>query len=280
MLAHGVRPEPSGDALRPAPHLETARADTICAVGRFSRWAWEHSTVRQTFQPGPVHPKRARATVGGTTHRLTWSDRNAGWRMKCSCGWLDSKVRMSERKAVMEGNKHVYAMRDGQGTSLQPAGGPVVTSRAGGRSKTEYPSKQLSDFATQIANATDADVAFIYESTRDISSIDPAGRQILVQEVQRRAAAGSRNRKLVQLDDEMHGATRHVVKYETFMEMVEEYGGLAALAKEAKDSPQGEIGYWHRLCTDGTECPPMSEQEFAEFWAALNRSHSNGQQAD
>lgn len=47
------------------------------------------------------------ATVGGVTHRLRWLDRNVGWRMGCSCGWADTKSRLSERRAVEAGNRHI-----------------------------------------------------------------------------------------------------------------------------------------------------------------------------
>jgi Domain of unknown function (DUF5679) len=78
----------------------------------FWRWAWKHSATRQLLV-GP--PKRKRkpvlTTAGGVTHRLTWADRNAGWRMRCSCGWLDPKLRWTENNAVWEGNRHALAAR-------------------------------------------------------------------------------------------------------------------------------------------------------------------------
>lgn len=56
-------------------------------------------------------PRLALATVNGRTHRLTWADRNAGWRMKCSCGWIDPKLRLGQRKAKNVGNAHVRSSR-------------------------------------------------------------------------------------------------------------------------------------------------------------------------
>lgn len=51
------------------------------------------------------------ATVGGKTHRLIWADRNAGWRFRCTCGWIDPKVRWTERNAINVGNAHVRSAR-------------------------------------------------------------------------------------------------------------------------------------------------------------------------
>jgi hypothetical protein len=59
-------------------------------------------------------PKRAMATVGGRTHRLVWADRHAGYRMKCSCGGIDPKLRWRERGAVEQGNRRVRAVQHGQ----------------------------------------------------------------------------------------------------------------------------------------------------------------------
>jgi hypothetical protein len=56
-------------------------------------------------------PQQAMATVGGTTHRLKWLDRNSGWRMGCSCGWVDSQLRLSQRSAINVGNAHVKGAR-------------------------------------------------------------------------------------------------------------------------------------------------------------------------
>lgn len=80
----------------------------IIGVG-MGRWFWKHSLVRQVV--APLKPKVVMGTVGGVTHRLRWADRNAGWRMRCSCGWIDARVRWSERKAIAAGNQHVQAAR-------------------------------------------------------------------------------------------------------------------------------------------------------------------------
>lgn len=62
------------------------------------------------------------ATVGGVTHRLSWANRNAGWRYRCSCGWLDPKVRWTENNAIREGNRHVRAaMRSPAPPAMRPA---------------------------------------------------------------------------------------------------------------------------------------------------------------
>ena len=76
----------------------------------FMRWAWRHSATRQMLKP-PPKPKRAMATVSGETHRLVWADRNAGWRFRCTCGWIDPKVRWAERNAINAGNAHVRSAR-------------------------------------------------------------------------------------------------------------------------------------------------------------------------
>jgi hypothetical protein len=60
---------------------------------------------------GAPKPKVVTTTAGGITHRLRWADRNSGWRMRCSCGWLDPKVRWTESGAIAEGNRHAVAER-------------------------------------------------------------------------------------------------------------------------------------------------------------------------
>jgi hypothetical protein len=61
-------------------------------------------------------PKRAVRTVGGKTHRITWADRHAGYRMKCSCGWIDPKNHWGERGAIEAGNRHVRGPHLAPGT--------------------------------------------------------------------------------------------------------------------------------------------------------------------
>lgn len=76
---------------------------------------WGQRLVRPYFRQAKPRkrpmPQRAMATVGTTVHRLSWSDKHAGYRMKCSCGWVDSMLRMNEREAVNTGNAHVLAVR-------------------------------------------------------------------------------------------------------------------------------------------------------------------------
>jgi hypothetical protein len=88
----------------------------------FMRWAWKHSATRQMLKPAPK-PKRAMATVGGKTHRLVWADRNAGWRFRCTCGWIDPKVRWTERNAINAGNGHIRSVRS---VRLVKVGGVAV----------------------------------------------------------------------------------------------------------------------------------------------------------
>ena len=77
----------------------------------FLGWAWKHSATRQLIK-GPPKPKPARATVGAVNHRLIWANRNAGWRYRCTCGWIDPNVRWTERNAIGAGNAHIrQAMR-------------------------------------------------------------------------------------------------------------------------------------------------------------------------
>lgn len=85
-------------------------ARAILAAMGFMRWAWKHSATRQLVTKTPK-PKQAMATVGGVTHRLRWADRNAGWRFRCSCGWIDPKVRWTERNAINAGNAHIRSVR-------------------------------------------------------------------------------------------------------------------------------------------------------------------------
>lgn len=76
-------------------------------IFRVSVWRWY---VKTAF-PKPKKPKRAQATVGGITHRLVWNDRNAGFRFRCSCGWVDPKLRWTENNAIQAGNSHVRSAR-------------------------------------------------------------------------------------------------------------------------------------------------------------------------
>jgi hypothetical protein len=73
------------------------------------------SYLKSTFKTPPKSKKvttaKVTTTVGGVTHRLTWADRNAGWRLRCSCGWIDTKLRWTENNAVGEGNRHALAAR-------------------------------------------------------------------------------------------------------------------------------------------------------------------------
>jgi len=85
------------------------------------------------------------ATVGGVTHRLTWADRNAGWRQKCSCGWIDSKIHWTERNALLEGNRHVLGARRSAARAARqerkaarnqsPPAGPFASTNPKGGSK-------------------------------------------------------------------------------------------------------------------------------------------------
>src|ERR1022692_2188940 len=74
----------------------------------FVGWYWKHSSFRPVKQP---RPKAAMSTIGGVTHRLRWVDRNAGWRMACSCGWDDQSRRWTQDNAVRAGNQHVRSMQ-------------------------------------------------------------------------------------------------------------------------------------------------------------------------
>src|SRR2546428_5667119 len=72
------------------------------------RWYWRNSSFRPRKQP---RPKAALATVGGATHRLSWVDRNSGWRMRCSCGWVDASLRWTQDNAIRAGNRHIQWLR-------------------------------------------------------------------------------------------------------------------------------------------------------------------------
>ena len=61
---------------------------------------------------GPL-PRRATVTVGALPHILTQADRHAGYRLGCTCGWADEKVRWSERRAIEVGNAHIRTVRFG-----------------------------------------------------------------------------------------------------------------------------------------------------------------------
>jgi hypothetical protein len=50
-------------------------------------------------------------TVAGVSHRLNWVDRHAGYRMRCSCGWVDSTRRSSETNALNVANGHIRSVQ-------------------------------------------------------------------------------------------------------------------------------------------------------------------------
>ena len=86
---------------------------------------WKSRYVRSVVSPPKPKkqplPQRAMATVGGVTHRLSWLDRHAGYRMRCSCGWADAAVRSTERSAINNGNSHVVGVRRAEVTRQQAA---------------------------------------------------------------------------------------------------------------------------------------------------------------
>lgn len=77
----------------------------------WERWAWRHSAVGQLLKSPPM-PKRVQTYAGGRTHRLLWADRNAQWRMRCSCGWIDPRLHWTQRGAITSGNGHAISVRD------------------------------------------------------------------------------------------------------------------------------------------------------------------------
>ena len=73
-------------------------------------WVSDRLTVRK--KPGrratlPYHT----VTVAGVTHRLIWLDRRPGYRIRCSCGWADSRVRWTGRRATQVGKGHIRSAR-------------------------------------------------------------------------------------------------------------------------------------------------------------------------
>lgn len=76
---------------------------------------WKSRYVRSVVSPPrrtrTPKPKPAMTTVGGLTHRLTWVDRHAGYRMRCSCGWVDGTRRATEASAVEAANAHVRGVQ-------------------------------------------------------------------------------------------------------------------------------------------------------------------------
>jgi hypothetical protein len=60
---------------------------------------------------GSVLPRPVLATVGGVTHRLYWADRYAGFRMRCSCGWLPEAPCRRETRAIDIANAHVIGVQ-------------------------------------------------------------------------------------------------------------------------------------------------------------------------
>lgn len=74
----------------------------------WARWYWRHSAFR------PRSVRLATGTADGITHRLKWLDRNSGYRMGCSCGWVDPSLRWTQNNAVLEGNRHVRSAQRGR----------------------------------------------------------------------------------------------------------------------------------------------------------------------
>ena len=76
---------------------------------------WKSRYVRSLVsppRPRPTRlPARAMATVGSTVHRLSWTHKHAGYRMKCSCGWRDAVLHSSETSAIEVGNNHIAGVR-------------------------------------------------------------------------------------------------------------------------------------------------------------------------
>jgi hypothetical protein len=60
---------------------------------------------------GRYTPQPVIGTRDGVTHELKWLDTNGRWRMGCSCGWEDTKLRWTRTTAVDEGNRHVKGRR-------------------------------------------------------------------------------------------------------------------------------------------------------------------------
>jgi hypothetical protein len=99
--------------------ITTARLTSTAAQAKSagSSFAVPFPSMRRLYRqmvngpPKPPMPRRAISTVRGVTHRLIWSDKHAGYRMRCSCGWIDPKLRLSERRAIDVGNAHVGGVR-------------------------------------------------------------------------------------------------------------------------------------------------------------------------
>ena len=69
--------------------------------------AWFTRALQTELGLGQPKPDPAMTTVAGETHRLIWVDRHVGYRMRCSCGWIDGENHRGERAAVKAGNDHV-----------------------------------------------------------------------------------------------------------------------------------------------------------------------------
>lgn len=142
---------------------------------RYLRWGWRNSI----FNPVPPKATPAMATRGGVTHRLRWLDRNAGFRMGCSCGWADAKVRWTQNSAVLEGNRHVRrAQRGVTATSGVGRGRPATAA-------TEQYVQAASDAAAaadQFASVADKAVAEIEQQRHEIvklkEQVDAQAREI------------------------------------------------------------------------------------------------------
>jgi hypothetical protein len=75
---------------------------------------WKSRYIRSLVSPPKKRTpksKPAMTTVSGLTHRLTWVDRHAGYRMRCTCGWIDPTRRTSEARAVTVANAHVRGIQ-------------------------------------------------------------------------------------------------------------------------------------------------------------------------
>ena len=56
-------------------------------------------------------PPHTVATISGVAHQLSWLDRRPGYRIRCTCGWADWRVRWTSRRAVRVGRGHIRSAR-------------------------------------------------------------------------------------------------------------------------------------------------------------------------
>lgn len=73
---------------------------------------WKSRYIRSLVSsPKAPRPRPGTTTIAGFAHRLRWIDKHVGYRMGCTCGWIDATRRGSESKAIEVANDHLLNLQ-------------------------------------------------------------------------------------------------------------------------------------------------------------------------